>query len=438
MPLQPTIAPTSLMTPASDERGERPRLALATLRRPLAPVLGGLALTLAQVLFVGCLSFEESLTTTYLKLFRWDSVWYESIARTGYHSVVPPGPINMERDNVAFFPGVPVLAALVRDLSGLPSRVAVVLASQLACWGFWTYWLVYLRNLQASWPACVLAIALVAAHSCAFYLVVGYSESLFLLALLGYLYWSARRSAGTWWLAAGHGFLMTATRIIGLPVAFAPVLGVLGAWKPAAGRAAAPGRWTILVKRLLLAGVACLGGGGFFAYCAWQFGHWDLYMQTQRNGWGLVPDYLAFSRLDIYRLFAPQESPDIFVDPNDLSRLAVPLTTALFALLLAAEAWAGWRGVGGWWERAPWYFAAWCMFFVPVCGLVNVRMTSMIRYVLPVHVLLILAGVHLLARIEIQGFVREVGWAVALTIVANSACLQALLAYHFTLNHWIA
>src|SRR5437868_6681437 len=75
--------------------------------------LAGLALTLAQLLFVMSLSYRQSFAASYVKLFQFDSVWYENIAANGYHSVVPPGPIDMGRDNVAFFPGFPALARAV-------------------------------------------------------------------------------------------------------------------------------------------------------------------------------------------------------------------------------------------------------------------------------------------------------------------------------------
>ena len=73
-------------------------------------------------------------------------------------------------------------------------------------------------------------------HPGPFYLVVGYSESLFLLGLLGYFYWCEKAGRWSWSLAARHGFGMTATRLVGLPAAVFPVWQHTPRWKfPALG-----------------------------------------------------------------------------------------------------------------------------------------------------------------------------------------------------------
>ncbi|SRR5579871_5140087 len=424
--------------PASSFRGRFWQWASATHRHSGGAFAWGLVLTLSQMVFVYSLSYERSFAATYTKLSRWDSVWYEDIATEGYHSVVPPGPINRQLNNVAFFPGFPALVEAVMEVSRLPSKVAVVLAAQLACWGFWTYLLLFLRRLQVSRSAAAISIGLVAVHPCSFYLVAGYSESLFLMTLLGYLYWSERDDLDSSCFASAHGFVMTATRIVGLPVAFAPVLLALRS-QTREGTASRPrSKLRAVVHRTMLAAVACLGAGLFFAYCQWQFGHWDLYMQTQRNGWRLVPDYLAIFRPEIYRLFIPAEGRDGFVDPNDLSRLAVPLTMAFFFAFLSGEVWVAWTRPAGGWRRAPWYFAAWWMFYVPLCGLVKVRMNSMIRYSLPVYVLLVLAGVQLFTQRPLRGVFRDIGFGLLAGASFSSVWLQAILAYHFALGHWVA
>jgi hypothetical protein len=395
----------------------------------------GFVLTLAQVLFAYSLIHEKSFTEAYTKLFQWDSGWYENIATQGYHSVVPPGSIIGKQDNVAFFPGFPALVSAVMAVSRLPSRTAVVLASQLACWGFWSYLLLFLRKLQVSKSSAAISIILVAVHPCSFYLVAGYSESLFLMTLLGYLYWSERDDVGSSCLAAAHGFVMTGARIIGLPVAFAPVLLALRSQKDGGLSDRLRSRLPSITRRMLVAGVASLGAGLFFAYCQWKFGCWDSYMQTQRSGWGLIPDYLAIFNRKLHRLFIPADGRDGFVDPTELSQLTVPLTMALFCVLLCREVWT--RPVDGW-RRAAWYFAAWWMFYVPICGLATVQMRSMIRYVLPVHVLLILAGVQLLTQRPLRGLSRDVGFALLTVIIVESVWLQATLAYHFALGHWVS
>jgi hypothetical protein len=63
------------------------------------------------------------------------------------------------------------------------------------------------------------------AHPTAFYLVTGYSESLFLMALLGFIYWSGAEGRKAKLIAAAHGIpSCPATRIVGVPCAGYPVI----------------------------------------------------------------------------------------------------------------------------------------------------------------------------------------------------------------------
>jgi hypothetical protein len=399
----------------------------------------GLFLTIGQLAFVYSQCYDGSVGGTYQRLLRADSLWYRDIAEEGYHSTVPPGGLNRRRDNVAFFPGFPLFARILGNASGLPGNLAVLLAAQLACWGFWAWFLIFLQRWQASPTVTACAVGLVAAHPCAFYLVAGYSESLFMMTLLGFLYWADRDGTEAWWLAGAHGFVMTATRIVGVPIAFAPLLLC---FRPAGGDTGSlltrPHKAT-LARLLALAAVASLGGLLFFAYCQWRFGCWDLYMQTQRNGWGLKPDYLAVFRPEVYEVFMPRDGPDGFVSPRELSRLSVPLTLALLIGALVGEVWAAWcQRDGGWWKRAPLHFAAWCMFYISVCGLVAVRMNSMIRYTLPIHALLVLAVAGLCGRNRPSGVVGDLALGLVGVVVVHSLWLQSVLVYHFTLGHWVA
>jgi hypothetical protein len=396
-------------------------------------MVGGLTLTTAQLLLIYICNDIKSFTTFYLRLYQHDSYWYGRIVEFGYHSAIPPGGKNFERDNVAFFPGFPLFATLVKGMTGLSTKVSILLTGQLACWWFWMYLLLLLQRWRVGrWPAAI-AVVLVFSHPCAFFLVAGYSESLFLATLLGYLYWSERQGGVAWWMAAAHGCVMTGTRIVGLPIALAPLLLILN-------RSDQPADRMVGIRRLSgLTAVACLGGLGFFAYCDWRFGHWDLYMWTQHTGWGIKPDYLAVFRPDVYRLFVPSDGVDGFVDPGQLSRLAVPLTLALLGGLLGLEGWQ-WCVSGGSrkFQRAPLHFAAWCMFYISVSGLVAVGMNSMIRYTLPMYVPLVLAGAHLLSRHPPQGIVSDISVLVLTLAVADSLLLQGELADHFVLGDWVA
>ena len=63
--------------------------------------------------------------------------------------------------------------------------------SQAACWIFWTYLLVLLARWQVSAPVACGGVIALAVHPAAFFLVAGYSESLFLTAMIGFVFYRA-------------------------------------------------------------------------------------------------------------------------------------------------------------------------------------------------------------------------------------------------------
>jgi hypothetical protein len=99
-------------------------------------------------------------------------------------------------------------------------------------------------------------------------------------------------------MAAGvFGAVISATRIVGFPLLIYPAIKATSA----AGK-----RRTALIFSTL---VAPLGGLAFFAFCWMRFGSWDLYLQTQRIGWGHIPDYLFMFRASTYHWSAPFRKP---------------------------------------------------------------------------------------------------------------------------------
>jgi hypothetical protein len=325
---------------------ESPLLSLATSPAPLLPapnavrplrryaLLTGFALTitLAQTVAVCALSGSTDPAAAYRALYRWDTTRYAYLVEQGYPENLPDAPGDMPK--LGFFPGYPLFARAVTRLAGLTAADGTLLASQLASWGFWTYFLLFLQRWGAPASLGEAGATAVLVHPCAFFLVAGYSESLFLLALLGFLYWRGVGGPMAWGLAALHGVAMTATRIVGLPLAVCPlVLTAVALWGSGLSRR----DW---LRRLgpaaLLGAVASLGGLLFFGFCQLRYGRWDAYMYTQRVGWGVTPDYLALIRPDVYR-FAWPAVVNGCVNPNDLSRLSVPFTALLFGLLALVE-----------------------------------------------------------------------------------------------------
>jgi hypothetical protein len=363
-------------------------------------------------------AWQAWLSGAYRRLCRWDVLWYDAIARHGYHSHLPDQ--NPETSNVAFFPGHVVLTRFVQMLA-IP--FAPVVASQLAAWGFWTYLLGMFRQFGLTARAALVGALAVFVHPAAFFLVNGYSESLFLFVLLGFLYWQRRPGLLAWLLAGCHGFAMSATRIVGLPLAGIPVARVVfERWRGGEG---SPRR---LFAAGALAAVTAAGGLLFFAYCAARFGQWDLYMATQRVGWDVVADYTAPLR---WQLYIPTG------DGMHVNRVSMLLLMVFFVLLLLRE----WRGdvePGGETERACFYLAAAMLFYISVCGLYHKDLASMIRYSLTVYVMLVLAAANLAAHTR---KVRRPSWlgiaGMAITVLATFA-LQIKLLRQFTEGRWVA
>src|SRR5262249_19677310 len=142
---------------------------------------------------------------------------------------------------------------------------------------------------------------------------------------------------------------------------------------------------------------------------------------------------------DIYRGAGPAFVGS-FINPNFLSVAAVPVTIGLFLLLFWAEGrLAKDLPAGNWLQRAGFYFCAAVMFYISVSGLGLRLKTSMIRYVFCVHVLLVLAAVHLLTAYPLpRGRLRTaLIWAGG-AVAAGSAVCQLMLVHFFTHGEWVA
>src|SRR5256886_17661614 len=97
----------------------------------------------------------------------------------------------MEVSNVAFFPAYPAIARLFRDALQIDTTTALLITAQLAAWGFWTYFFLFCERWKLSSTLRFFGALTIAAHPAAFYLIAGYSASLFLMALVGFIYWSS-------------------------------------------------------------------------------------------------------------------------------------------------------------------------------------------------------------------------------------------------------
>lgn len=143
---------------------------------------------------------------------RWDALWYQQIATHGYHA---------GDGTVAFQPLYPLIARIV----SVPLLGNVVLAELLVSSAafFGAMWLLYRITLCDAEPfVAKLAVLITALFPVGFFLLVPYTESLFLLLSLA-AFWFARSDRP--WLAGLAGMGAGLTRTFGaiflvLPLAF--------------------------------------------------------------------------------------------------------------------------------------------------------------------------------------------------------------------------
>src|SRR5438046_9596851 len=194
--------------------------------RLLEPLLAGLIITLLQLaMAIGLLAPERPFSERYAALVQHDSHWFMNIVDRGYQTIAPPIDHKvMEVSNVAFFPAYPAIAAAFRYGLNIDTGTALLITAQLAAWGFWIYFFLFCDRWKVSPALQVCGALLILVHPAAFFLIAGYSESLFLMALLGFIYWSTADGRAAKFWAALHGIVMAATRIVGIVCAAFPVV----------------------------------------------------------------------------------------------------------------------------------------------------------------------------------------------------------------------
>jgi hypothetical protein len=419
--------PVSSAFPAHD--------AMTRSRSLLRPLATGLVLTAVQIaLAVGLLAPEGSLSDRYSTLVQHDSYWFMNIVDRGYQTIVPPIDHKvMEVSNVAFFPAYPAIAALFRFALNIDTGIALLITAQLAAWGFWSYFFLFCKRWNVSPALQICGAFLILAHPAAFFLVAGYSESLFLMALLGFIYWSATegRSAKIW--AAVHGFIMSAARIVGIVCAAFPIVRslFLSGWKGLRERRAWFRQYAAAIG---LTAVAMLGTVFFFIYCQVRWGNWNLYMLTQTAGWGIIPDYLAVLKPSSYRWLVPALN-----DPTEASQLSMTLGALILVAVSLCEFLPTVRRQAGLPVRVGIYFCAAAIYYLSVSGVACVSMESMLRYEFAVHALIVLAFLNFLRQFRTPPMlVRAFGIAAVALLSAAGLCVQGWYVWNFTRGNWVA
>jgi hypothetical protein len=331
--------------------------------------------------------------------------------------------------NVAFFPAYPLLGRAVSRTLGIPTPISLLLVAQTACVGFWTYFLLLGRLWGVPPRTLAVGAALVAVHPGAFFLVASYSEALFLCGLLGFVFWTESELPGSATLAAGHGFLMTATRLVGAPLAAYPLLRV---WlRPNGGFAQRLRRSDV---PLLVGIVASLGALSFLGYCAVRFGRWNVYFETERIGWNVHPDYWAIFYPKAYLPLPSYTVTGGLFDAEHIGLLSVPV---LMALLVGIAVWqwrSARRGDPGWQARVPLWLCALLLVYVPLAGHYTRFTGSHTRFSLCPFTLLVLLGMRLAGT---RKWPRWVWLALAVWLVTMLG-LQIAFTYRYTHGRWVA
>ncbi len=404
-------------------------------RSQFLSLFAGLSLTLAQIAAaVLLLAPEGPLSYRYSTLVQHDSYWFMNIIDRGYGTPVPP--INqkvMEVSNVAFFPGYPAIAALLHYGFHLATSNALLIAAQIAAWGFWSYFFLFCQRWNVSPSLQFFGALSILAHPAAFFLIAAYSESLFLLALMGFIYWTSIDSRTPKFLGAIHGILMCSTRIVGIPCAAFPLVRsiVANGWEGLRQ----PTTWfRVYVRAAALMVVATSGALAFFAYCQLRWGNWNLYMLTQAAGWGIVPDYLAVFKPSSYHWLIPALD-----NPTQTSQMSMTLGALLFVPIVICEFVPAIHERANWPTRAGIYFCAAVIYYVSVSGVACVNMESMLRYEFCVHALIVLGVLNLLRQVQqTPAFVRALGILAIILACAAGLSLQGWYLWNFTRGNWIA
>jgi hypothetical protein len=407
------------------------------IRKPNAlwAVSMGLAAMLLQLFAATVLLAPEGpLSHRYSTLIQHDSYWFANIIERGYDTILPPiSRKMMEVSNVAFFPAYPAIAGALHHWTGLGVYTALLVTAQGAAWGFWSYFFLFCERWNIAPLAQVFGALAVFAHPAAFFLVAGYSESLYMMALLGFIYWSTARGRGAWLLAAVHGFGMSATRIVGLPCAAIPVVQKFfaGGWERLRDVRSWVGQYARPITLMI---AAMLGAISFFVDCHVRWGRWDLYMLTQEAGWAVYPDYLAVFKLESYCWLVPELN-----NAAQWSQMTMTVGALVLIGVAIGELLPALRRQTAWQTRMGFHFAAAVTFYIAVSGVASVQMESMLRYQFCAHAVIVLAILHWMTQFRRPpARLRAIGMAVVALLSAAGLGLQGWCIWNFTRGGWVA
>jgi hypothetical protein len=337
-------------------------------------------------------SWGEAAFTTW---YRWDAIWYGSIARDGYQYFG-----EREASNVAFFPGFPLLSGAVSRVANLPVEVSgPIVSTLLTLIAGWLLYRLTRRETQDEETA-RRSIVYWLAFPAAYYLALGFSEALYTVATLA-AFTLARE--GKWGWSGLVAFIAGLTRLHGalliVPLAYEYLRQQRWQWRSifklhAIGTLGAP-----------------LGVLAFFGYLGVQFGKPLAYFDVQTL-------FFKGSRIEAFPTFPGTTLANSIhgLLTNVPSTESIAVTGALLLLLvLTLETWV----------RLPRMYGVY-MLTVVLFSLTSGDLISLPRFVVPMF-----PGFMALALIGKRPWLDR-------SILILFLLLQGVLALLFTKGYWVA
>lgn len=354
----------------------------------------------------------------FYSLVKWDGIWFARILEQGYW--YEPG----QQSTIAFLPGFPLWAMAVKSVTGLSNWYAPVLASLLASMGAFVYFFKLLDRLALERPYRLAAWCWLLVQPAAFYFALPYTESLTCFAVAGFVYWTLRDAdvdksgLARWaplWIVL-HGALLGATRIVGLALLCFPLLYALcreTGWHKK--------KMASLLRPMALGIASSAGFLAFLVYSQLRFGRWDIYWVANWEGWHLSSEAGKLLTLAYWR--------DVFITGNLPEMVGRTLTVITLMIGLRMLGWA-WRN-----RRVRADLLAWtllCAGFFAETAIGSHGMHAMIRYLIPIYVILIPLWMR---------YRQDKGQAPHVTdlmIGGALAALQALFIVRYTQDLWVS
>lgn len=276
---------------------------------------------------------------------RWDAPHYTDIAVFGYMANDPgnlvgpngyvqvyPGDLDLY---IVFYPLFPWLVGAVRWVVGDPVAAAVVVAGVASLFVAPLTRRVVAAELGEA--AGTRAAVFVLLFPTAYFLHIGYTESLFLALALG-AFWMARTDR--WWLAGLLAALATFTRVNGLVLL--PALA-LEAW--AASRADPDRRWQ---WRWLASGGVVIGLAGYLAVNLAVYGDAFAWSEIQSGHWykSLSPPWVGIN--GILGWFGAESLDDAVMHGwVELAAVVLGLAGTVYSAVRFRPSWTAWMA-GNW------------------------------------------------------------------------------------------